>query len=111
MRTQIQVLSEDDKAQVHERTLKVLSTVGLRCDTAEGRRILASAGADSDAPGGEAPRQKEQDGKQHPPRRASPRGAEFKKCKNECAAHGWSVVCVIRQRSSHARRRRRGFRP
>ena len=48
MRTQIQVLSEDEKAQVHERTLKVLSTVGLRCDTAEGRRILAAAGADVD---------------------------------------------------------------
>jgi len=48
MQTQIQVLSEDEKAQVHERTLKVLSTVGLRCDTAEGRRILAAAGADVD---------------------------------------------------------------
>ena len=48
MQTQIQVLSEDEKAQVHERTLKVLSTVGMRCDTAEGRRILAAAGADVD---------------------------------------------------------------
>ena len=45
MQTQIQVLSEDEKAQVHERTLTVLSTVGMRCDTAEGRRILAAAGA------------------------------------------------------------------
>ena len=48
MQTHIQVLSEDEKAQVHERTLKVLSTVGIRCDTAEGRRILAGAGADVD---------------------------------------------------------------
>ena len=48
MQTQIQVLSEDEKAQIHERTLKVLSTVGMRCDTADGRRILASAGADVD---------------------------------------------------------------
>ena len=48
METRIQVLSEDEKAQVHERTLKVLGTVGMRCDTAEGRRILAGAGADVD---------------------------------------------------------------
>jgi len=48
MQARIQILSEDEKAQVHERTLKVLSTVGMRCDTAEGRRILAAAGADVD---------------------------------------------------------------
>ena len=48
METRVQVLSEDEKAQVHERTLKVLGTVGMRCDTAEGRRILAAAGADVD---------------------------------------------------------------
>ena len=48
MQTHIQVLSEDEKAQVHERTLKVLSTVGMRCDTADGRRILADAGAHVD---------------------------------------------------------------
>jgi trimethylamine---corrinoid protein Co-methyltransferase len=48
MQTRIQVLSEDEKAQVHERTLKVLGTVGVRCDTDEGRRILAAAGADVD---------------------------------------------------------------
>jgi len=48
MQTQIKVLSEDEKSQVHERTLKVLGTVGMRCDTAEGRRILAAAGADVD---------------------------------------------------------------
>ena len=50
MQTHIQVLSEDEKAQVHERTLKVLSTVGMRCDTADGRRILADAGAHVDEP-------------------------------------------------------------
>ena len=48
METRVQVLSEDEKAQVHERTLKVLGTVGMRCDTEEGRRILAGAGADVD---------------------------------------------------------------
>jgi trimethylamine--corrinoid protein Co-methyltransferase len=48
MQTRIQVLSEDEKAQVHERTLKVLAEAGLRCDTEEGRRILAGAGADVD---------------------------------------------------------------
>jgi len=45
MQTHIQVLSDDEKTQVHERTLHVLDTVGMRCDTAEGRRILAAAGA------------------------------------------------------------------
>lgn len=45
MRTRIQVLSDDERAQVHERTLAVLDTVGMRVDTAEGRRILADAGA------------------------------------------------------------------
>ncbi len=48
METRVQVLSEDEKAQVHERTLQVLRTVGMRCDTKEGRRILAAAGADVD---------------------------------------------------------------
>lgn len=48
METRIQVLNEDEKAQVHERTLRVLSTVGMRCDAEEARRILAAAGADVD---------------------------------------------------------------
>jgi trimethylamine--corrinoid protein Co-methyltransferase len=48
VQTRIQVLSEDEKAQVHERTLGVLAQVGVRCDTEEGRRILAAAGADVD---------------------------------------------------------------
>jgi trimethylamine--corrinoid protein Co-methyltransferase len=45
METRIQVLSDDERAQVHERTLAVLERVGVRCDTDEGRRILAEAGA------------------------------------------------------------------
>jgi trimethylamine---corrinoid protein Co-methyltransferase len=48
METRVQVLSEDEKAQVHERTLKVLGSAGMRCDTEQGRRILAAAGADVD---------------------------------------------------------------
>ena len=48
METRVQVLSDDERAQVHERTLAVLERVGMRCDTAEGRRILAEAGAHVD---------------------------------------------------------------
>jgi trimethylamine--corrinoid protein Co-methyltransferase len=39
------VLSDDERAQIHERSLGVLGTVGLRVDTPEGRRALAEAGA------------------------------------------------------------------
>jgi trimethylamine:corrinoid methyltransferase-like protein len=45
MKALFQVLSAEERAAVHERTLYVLSTVGMRVDTAEGRRILATAGA------------------------------------------------------------------
>ena len=45
METRIQILSDDERAQVHERTLAVLATTGMRCDTGLGRRILAEAGA------------------------------------------------------------------
>lgn len=48
MRTLLQVLSQDERAQVHERTLKVLDKVGVRVDTAWGRRILKDAGAEVD---------------------------------------------------------------
>jgi trimethylamine--corrinoid protein Co-methyltransferase len=48
MELSVRVLSEDEKAQIHERTLRVLHSTGVRCDTAEGRRILAAAGADVD---------------------------------------------------------------
>ncbi|MGD2147402.1 MAG: trimethylamine methyltransferase family protein [Anaerolineae bacterium] len=46
MRTLLQVLSEDERAQVHERSLKVLATTGVRVDTSRGREILHRAGAD-----------------------------------------------------------------
>ncbi len=48
MRTLLQVLSEDQRAQVHERTLSILSSTGVRVDTARGRAILEEAGADVD---------------------------------------------------------------
>ena len=43
--TIIEVLTPDQRAQVHERTLHVLSTVGMRVDSDEGRDLLAEAGA------------------------------------------------------------------
>ena len=48
MRTRLQVLSDAEKSEVHERTLGVLARTGMRVDTAEGRRILAEAGASVD---------------------------------------------------------------
>ncbi len=48
MRTLLQVLSQDERTQVHERTLKVLDKLGVRVDTAWGRRILKDAGAEVD---------------------------------------------------------------
>ena len=48
MRTLLQVLSKDERAQVHERTLEILSTTGVRVDTARGRQILGDAGAEVD---------------------------------------------------------------
>jgi len=42
------VLSPEERAAVHERTLHVLQEIGMRVDTDEGRRILANAGADVD---------------------------------------------------------------
>ena len=48
MRTLLQVLSEDDRAQVHERTLGILAKTGVRVDTAQGRRFLQDAGANVD---------------------------------------------------------------
>jgi len=46
MRTVLHVLSEEEKTQVHERTLRVLAKTGVRVDTARGRRMLRDAGAD-----------------------------------------------------------------
>jgi trimethylamine--corrinoid protein Co-methyltransferase len=48
MRTLLQVLSESERAEVHERSLEVLARVGMRVDTAVGRRALAEAGAEVD---------------------------------------------------------------
>jgi len=48
VRTLLQVLSEDQRAQVHERSLSVLSRTGVRVDTAKGRAILEEAGAEVD---------------------------------------------------------------
>ena len=48
MRTLLQVLSEDERAQVHERALGILSRTGMRVDTAWGRQILGDAGAQVD---------------------------------------------------------------
>ena len=48
MRTLIQVLSENERSQVHERSLEVLAKTGVRVDTALGRQILKDAGAEVD---------------------------------------------------------------
>jgi len=48
VQTTLQILSDDERQRVHERTLSVLARVGVRCDTADGRRILAEAGAQVD---------------------------------------------------------------
>jgi trimethylamine--corrinoid protein Co-methyltransferase len=48
MQTTLKVLTEDEKSQVHERTLKILAKTGVRVDTAKGRRILKEAGAEVD---------------------------------------------------------------
>jgi len=48
VRTLLQVLSEDERAQVHECTLRVLTNTGLQVDTAWGRQILKDAGAEVD---------------------------------------------------------------
>jgi trimethylamine--corrinoid protein Co-methyltransferase len=42
------VLSEQEKAGVHERTLRILSNTGVRVDTEQGRKILHEAGANVD---------------------------------------------------------------
>ena len=43
--TTLEVLTNDQRAQVHERTLHVLEHAGMRVDSDEGRRILRDAGA------------------------------------------------------------------
>jgi trimethylamine--corrinoid protein Co-methyltransferase len=46
MRTLLQVLSEDERARIHESTLKILAQTGVRVETARGRLILKDAGAE-----------------------------------------------------------------
>jgi trimethylamine--corrinoid protein Co-methyltransferase len=48
MQAVLEVLTADEQAQVHERTLKVLWEHGMRVDPDEGRRTLAAAGAQVD---------------------------------------------------------------
>ena len=48
MKSAFEVLSQDERAQIHERTLHILATVGMRVDTTLGRDILRDAGADVD---------------------------------------------------------------
>lgn len=46
METLLRVLSEEEKNQVHERTLNLLWNVGVRVDSAQARQILLDAGAE-----------------------------------------------------------------
>ena len=48
MKTVLQVLSEEEKHQVHVRTLEILANTGVRVDTAMGRQLLGGAGAQVD---------------------------------------------------------------
>jgi trimethylamine--corrinoid protein Co-methyltransferase len=48
MKTVLQVLSEEEKHQVHVRTLEILANTGVRVDTAQGRTLLKEAGAQVD---------------------------------------------------------------
>ena len=46
METLLRVLSEDEKNQVHERSLKILAETGVKVDTAKGRQYLKDAEAE-----------------------------------------------------------------
>jgi len=46
--TFLRVLSEEEKTQVHERTLKILGVTGVKVNTAKGRQYLKAAGAEVD---------------------------------------------------------------
>ena len=46
MKTLLQVLSDDERDELHERTLRVLARTGMRVDSDEGRRLLSAAGAE-----------------------------------------------------------------
>jgi trimethylamine--corrinoid protein Co-methyltransferase len=45
METLLRVLSEDEKAEIHERSLKILSETGVQVNTEKGRKYLQAAGA------------------------------------------------------------------
>ena len=46
MKAQLQVLSADERIQIHERSLKLLATTGVRVLSERARQILKAAGAD-----------------------------------------------------------------
>ncbi len=46
MKAQLQMLTADERAQVHERSLKLLATTGVRVLSERGRQILRDAGAE-----------------------------------------------------------------
>lgn len=46
MRTQLQVLSAGERDQIHERSLKVLATTGVKVASERGLQLLKEAGAD-----------------------------------------------------------------
>ena len=48
METNLRVLSDNEITQIHERTLSVLATMGVRVDTAKGRKLLKKIGAEVD---------------------------------------------------------------
>jgi trimethylamine--corrinoid protein Co-methyltransferase len=48
LETFLKVLSENEKAQIHERTLKILAETGVQVNTENGRKYLTDAGADVD---------------------------------------------------------------
>jgi trimethylamine--corrinoid protein Co-methyltransferase len=54
MQAQIQVLSEDECAQVHERSMKLLQDSGVRVLSERARRLLAEAGAEVEKAGMQA---------------------------------------------------------
>jgi trimethylamine--corrinoid protein Co-methyltransferase len=49
VKVSFQVLAEEEKAGVHERSLNILASTGVRVDTAQGREILREGGAEVDA--------------------------------------------------------------
>jgi trimethylamine---corrinoid protein Co-methyltransferase len=46
MRAQMQVLSSEEKEQIHDRSLKLLATTGMRVHSKKARKLLGKAGAD-----------------------------------------------------------------